>query len=104
MAQQLSVAPLPFIYKAFFLYIEPVATAVGAYYAWFQQDEYMRLTYSTPADVLVSPAIARHTTISNEVRTGSRDRGEAGTYVATLPQFQLPRAQISGSRLWLLAV
>ncbi|GAB1743983.1 hypothetical protein KC318_g11903 [Hortaea werneckii] len=52
MAQQLSVAPLPFIYKAFFLYIEPVATAVGAYYAWFQQDEYMRLTYSTPADVL----------------------------------------------------
>ncbi|KAI7152077.1 hypothetical protein KC316_g15761 [Hortaea werneckii] len=66
MAQQLSVAPLPFIYKAFFLYIEPVATAVGAYYAWFQQDEYMRLTYSTPADVLVSPAIARHTIISNE--------------------------------------
>lgn len=40
-----SVAPLPVIYKAFFLYIEPFATAVGAYYAWFQQDEYMRLTY-----------------------------------------------------------
>ena len=68
MAQQLSVAPLPFIYKAFFLYIEPVATAVGAYYAWFQQDEYMRLTYSTAADVLVSPVIARHTVIQMRCR------------------------------------
>ncbi|TKA23875.1 hypothetical protein B0A50_07010 [Salinomyces thailandicus] len=47
-----SVAPLPFIYRAFFLYIEPFATAVGAYYAWFQQDEYMRLTYSTAAGYL----------------------------------------------------
>jgi len=50
-----SVAPLPFVYKAFFLYIEPIATAVGAYYAWFQQDEYMRLTYPTVAGWLVSP-------------------------------------------------
>ena len=50
-----SVAPLPLVYKAFFLYIEPIATAVGAYYAWFQQDEYMRLTYPTVAGWLVSP-------------------------------------------------
>lgn len=40
-----SVAPLPLLYTLFFLYIEPVATAVGAYYAHFQQSEYMRLTY-----------------------------------------------------------
>lgn len=103
MAQQLSVAPLPFSYKAFFLYIEPVATAVGAYYAWFQQDEYMRLTYSTAADVLVSPANAPSYYNSNEVRTGSRIKGQAGTYVGSLPHFPLPRDQISGSRLWLPA-
>lgn len=97
MAQQLSVAPLPFIYKAFFLYIEPVATAVGAYYAWFQQDEYMRLTYSTPADVLVSSAIARHTTIQMRCGRDPKTRVKPGTYVATLPYFQLPRNQFLGS-------
>ena len=40
-----SVSPLPLIYSLFFLYIEPMATAVGAYYAHFRQDEYLRLTY-----------------------------------------------------------
>lgn len=40
-----SVAPLPLIYSLFFLYIEPFSTAVGAYFAFFRQDEYMRLTY-----------------------------------------------------------
>jgi hypothetical protein len=34
-------------YRLFFLYIEPVATAVGAYYAWFQQHEYLDMTYSS---------------------------------------------------------
>lgn len=48
-----SVTPsLPLIYSVFFLYIEPVATAVGAYYAFFQQSEYMRMTHSTPTSVL----------------------------------------------------
>jgi hypothetical protein len=47
-----SVAPLPLAYSAFFLYIEPVATAVGAYYAQFQQHEYMQLTYATTTAVL----------------------------------------------------
>jgi hypothetical protein len=44
--------PLPVIYTLFFLYIEPVATAAGAYMAQFQQDEYMRLTYSTATSIL----------------------------------------------------
>ncbi|KAK5125329.1 hypothetical protein LTR85_000438 [Meristemomyces frigidus] len=52
-----SVAPLPTVYKAFFLYIEPFATAVGAYYAWFQQDEYMRLTYPTLSNVSTRESI-----------------------------------------------
>lgn len=48
-----SVAPLPIIYSLFFLYIEPFSTAVGAYYSFFQQDEYMRLTYSSAAGALL---------------------------------------------------
>ncbi|KAK3726016.1 hypothetical protein LTR37_000164 [Vermiconidia calcicola] len=40
-------APLPLLYRLFFLYIEPIATAVGAYYAQFEQHEYMQLTYSS---------------------------------------------------------
>ena len=47
MAPALSMTSLPFLYRAFFLWIEPIATAVGAYYAWFRQDEYMDLTYPT---------------------------------------------------------
>ncbi|KAK6388319.1 hypothetical protein LTR65_007997 [Meristemomyces frigidus] len=52
---QLTGAPLPLIYTAFFLYIEPFATAVGAYYAWFRQDEYMHLTYPALAPIPVTP-------------------------------------------------
>lgn len=40
---------MPWIYQAFFLWIEPVATAVGAYYAALLQKEYMLLTYSSAA-------------------------------------------------------
>ncbi|KAF2484189.1 hypothetical protein BDY17DRAFT_323059 [Neohortaea acidophila] len=37
--------PLPFLYTLFFLYIEPVATASGAYMAHLQQSEYLALTW-----------------------------------------------------------
>lgn len=40
---------LPLYYRLFFLWIEPVATAVGAYYAQFLQREYMAMTYSSTA-------------------------------------------------------
>lgn len=43
-ATKTSVAPLPLLYSAFFLYIEPFSTAVGAYYAHFRKQEYMDLT------------------------------------------------------------
>lgn len=39
-----SPSAFPWFYTAFFLYVEPVATAVGAYYAFFEQPEYMELT------------------------------------------------------------
>ncbi|KAM0719782.1 hypothetical protein Q7P37_003915 [Cladosporium fusiforme] len=35
---------IPSLYRLFFLYIEPVATAVGAYYAALDQQAYMHLT------------------------------------------------------------
>lgn len=37
-------AAIPLLYRLFFLYIEPVATAVGAYYAALDQKAYMHLT------------------------------------------------------------
>lgn len=35
------------IYKYFFLYIEPIATVVGAYYSALQQQTYLDLTHAT---------------------------------------------------------
>jgi hypothetical protein len=40
-----SVAPLPLLYKLFFLYIEPFSTIVGAYFAHFQQSKYLHDTF-----------------------------------------------------------
>ena len=44
--------PFPLLYTLFFLYIEPVSTLVGAYYAWFRQNDYASMTYSTPGALL----------------------------------------------------
>lgn len=44
MASNSAAANFPLIYRLFFLYIEPVATAVGAYYAHFDQKQYISLT------------------------------------------------------------
>lgn len=43
-----SVRPLPLIYTLFFLYLEPLSTLVGAYYAHFQPSEYMQMTLPSP--------------------------------------------------------
>jgi len=53
-------SPLPWLYKAFFLWLEPVATAVGAYYAWLRQHDYMHLTHSPTAatTTTTSPLLA----------------------------------------------
>jgi hypothetical protein len=49
-----SVPPLP--YQVFFLYIEPIATLVGAYYAFFQPEIYLQLIQSSRiAGILAMP-------------------------------------------------
>ena len=53
-----SSSVFPFVYRLFFLYIEPVATAVGAYYAHFQQNEYLKLTVPSVAPSLLGPSTA----------------------------------------------
>lgn len=45
-----SIEPLPTLYWLFFLYIEPIATAAGAYMAQFDQAGYMHLTYPSTAN------------------------------------------------------
>ena len=48
-----TTAPPPLVYQLFFLYIEPVATAAGAYMAHFQQSEYMQMTLQTTTQSIV---------------------------------------------------
>lgn len=47
-----SATPIPWPYRLFFLYIEPISTLVGAYFAHFQQAYYMDQTYSTATGLL----------------------------------------------------
>ena len=50
-------ASIPLPYTAFFLWIEPIATLVGAFYAWVRPLEYLHLTHaaSTPEKLLGLP-------------------------------------------------
>lgn len=50
---------LPLIYRLFFLIIEPISALVGAYYAHFRQEEYLRLTHagSAPASIPLGTSI-----------------------------------------------
>lgn len=45
MAYSDTVSPLPLVYHLFFLWIEPISTIVGAYYAHFRPEEYAQLTW-----------------------------------------------------------
>ncbi|KAK3302773.1 uncharacterized protein B0T15DRAFT_497235 [Chaetomium strumarium] len=51
---------LPLPYRLFFLLIEPIATAVGAYYAFFDQRTYLDLTHaaSAPSPIPLGTSIA----------------------------------------------
>lgn len=49
-----SVEPLPLAYRLFFLWIEPVSTIVGAYFAHFQQQKYLDDTMMTTGGLGVS--------------------------------------------------
>lgn len=46
---------IPFIYRIFFLYIEPLAAVVGAYYAFYEPHEYLYLTHALSAPALSIP-------------------------------------------------
>lgn len=47
----MSTIPLP--YQLFFLWIEPISTVVGAYFAWFQPEYYLQLTHAKSAPGLL---------------------------------------------------
>lgn len=51
---------LPFIYRLFFLVVEPISVLVGAYYAHFRQDDYLRLSHaaSAPSPIPLGSTIA----------------------------------------------
>lgn len=51
---------LPFLYRVFFLFIEPVSVLVGAYYSHFNQHEYLKLTHaaSAPSQIPLGTTIA----------------------------------------------
>lgn len=45
---------LPLPYRLFFLVVEPISALVGAYYAHFQQHDYLLLTHAASAPVLTA--------------------------------------------------
>lgn len=59
-----SLAAIPLIYRLFFLYIEPIATAVGAYYAHYRQHDYLQMTYASPQTALLGPSVRESIVLS----------------------------------------
>lgn len=51
----MALPTIPLIYRAFFLYIEPISTIVGAYFAWFQPQYYLTLTHRPSAPYVSVP-------------------------------------------------
>lgn len=51
-----AASTLPLVYRLFFLYIEPFATAVGAYYAHFAQQAYLQMTYASTQTTILGPS------------------------------------------------
>ena len=49
MAPQPQPPTIPLIFRLFFLYIEPIATLVGAYYSAFEPQIYLELTHAPTA-------------------------------------------------------
>lgn len=54
---------IPLLYRLFFLYIEPVATAVGAYYAALDQRAYMHLTLPSATGSLFGTTVSTRESI-----------------------------------------
>lgn len=47
------------IYRAFFLFVEPVSALLGAYYAFFEQTTYLQLTHASSAPEATIPLSTR---------------------------------------------
>lgn len=47
------------IYRAFFLFIEPVSALVGAYYSFYEQKTYLQLTHASSAPEAIIPLSTR---------------------------------------------
>lgn len=47
------------IYRAFFLFVEPVSALVGAYFAFFEQNAYLQLTHASSAPEATIPLSTR---------------------------------------------
>jgi hypothetical protein len=54
------MAVIPTPYQAFFLWIEPVATLFGAFYAWFKPETYLQMTDAGSAPGILGLPIATH--------------------------------------------
>lgn len=46
---------VPLTYRIFFLYVEPLASLLGAYYALYEPQEYLRLTHASSAPTVSIP-------------------------------------------------
>lgn len=53
-----SKSTLPRAYRIFFLYVEPLASLLGAYYAFHEPHEYLRLTHASSAAAAISVPIS----------------------------------------------
>ena len=61
-----SPAP-PLAYRLFFLYIEPIATAAGAWIAYFQPFEYMQMTLPSTTQTLLGAATTTETIVLTQL-------------------------------------
>ena len=48
-------AGVPFLYRCFFLYIEPISTIIGGYYSLIEQQTYLNLTHAPSAPLTGIP-------------------------------------------------
>jgi hypothetical protein len=52
------MAPIPFVYQAFFLWIEPFFTLIGAFYAFFLPKTYLDMTRPTYSADMIGTSVA----------------------------------------------
>lgn len=51
----MSASQVPWAYRLFFLYVEPISALLGAFKAFFEPDDYLRLTHAASAPSAEAP-------------------------------------------------